>query len=35
MQLRQKKTISAREKQTWLNLAERYVARMETYAAKQ
>jgi predicted nucleotidyltransferase len=35
MRLRRKKTISRRDKRTWLNLAERYAAQMRTYAAKQ
>jgi hypothetical protein len=34
MQLRRKKTISPRDKRTWMNLAERYVAQMSAYAAK-
>jgi predicted nucleotidyltransferase len=35
MQLRRKKTISPRDKRTWLNLAERYAVQMRSYAAKQ
>jgi predicted nucleotidyltransferase len=35
MRLRRRKTISRRDKRTWLNLAERYAAQMRTYAAKQ
>jgi len=35
MQLRRKKTISPRDKRTWLNLAERYVAQMRTHVSKQ
>jgi predicted nucleotidyltransferase len=35
MQLRQKKTISPRDRRTWTKLAERYVGQMRTYATKQ